>query len=392
MIDDEASTLPGTARPSGGGPKVSLPRSVALDPHSRQGSHADGVLSPAAQSETVHGEEPDVAAGPAPPTAERVTEVGRAEVVDRRRHWLAMSIGVLGVFSALVYSVVVNTRPLADRATDVGSLAVVELPDLRGESVADASARLEALGLVVDVTYGPNETLAVGTVFDTDPVEGAKMYEGDPVMLTVSDGPAGFTVPKVAGLQQFDATNVLVGAKLQVKVVPVPNETVRIGEVVATNPDAGERAVEGQTVDLEVSSGPAPRTVPDLVNRQLNDGLVELGRAGLGVGEIDAEARDGVADGTILAIDPASGSKVPRQTPVNLVVAGEDRSVTVPFVTGLSVDAAQEVLESVGLEVTVSAAAVGAGSPLAGIVINQDPAPSSKVSRRGTVTLEVGSG
>ena len=69
-------------------------------------------------------------------------------------------------------------------------------------------------------------------------------------------------------------------------------------------------AVNGQ-VTLTVSMGPAPRTVPDMMGKDLTQALVSLGRSGLGVGKITRMYRAGENAGVVSGSTPRPGHNVP---------------------------------------------------------------------------------
>lgn len=83
------------------------------------------------------------------------------------------------------------TRPAGGEI--VGLLTPI--PDVRGKSVDEASAELEALGFVPQTGYDMNSTYPAGTVAATSPGAGERFSSGDTVTLYPSTG----SVPKTKG-------------------------------------------------------------------------------------------------------------------------------------------------------------------------------------------------
>jgi serine/threonine-protein kinase len=170
----------------------------------------------------------------------------------------------------------------------------------------------------------------------------------------------------------------------------VYDETIRPGEVVATNPAAGNRAKLGDAVAVLVSNGPAPHTVPAVVGQPEAVGLAALGRSGVGLGSVTTSYVAGTPPGVILSTDPAPGASVPRDFPVNVVVSGSPATLTVPSVTGLLQASATSILSGQPFTVSVRSQAVPAGDPRAGRVISQSIPAGTAVEAATPLQLTVG--
>jgi beta-lactam-binding protein with PASTA domain len=75
-------------------------------------------------------------------------------------------------------------------------------------------------------------------------------------------------------------------------------------------------------VQLVLSAGPAPVTVPDVVGLALPYAEKVVAAAGITVGQVDTVRGSGPESGVVLATRPAAGNGRPRGTPVDLVVSG----------------------------------------------------------------------
>lgn len=315
--------------------------------------------------------------------------VGGLEVVSTRdpRWRLPTALVVLlGVFAFTTWAMVDS---LGSRATVV-SLPRVEVPSVEGRSEADALAQLEDLGFVVDILRLPNELTPSGTALSTKPVAAAKVQQGDLVTLIVSDGPAGVTVPDVIGQQVADAQALLTSSGLGAPFELVYDENARVGQVLTTDPPPGKRVALQGSVTLIVSQGPAPRTVPELVNQDLNAALVALGRSGLAVGTITRTYKKDQPVGVVLSTDPPAGAQVARDYPVKITATGPAPQVTVPTMTGLLESSARTVAQARGLPVTVVTQPLPAGDARIGRVVAQGIPPFAEVPPGTSVQLAVG--
>jgi serine/threonine-protein kinase len=320
----------------------------------------------------------------------RVTEIGGWERIDRRGHPFAAALGVFGLLAVFVVGLVglgVAVRD-GDRRVEVARVLV---PSVVGASEDAARETMEEVGLIVEVREAPNELLEHGIVFEQVPIPGARLEVGSAVTIDVSTGPAGAIVPDVVGQQATEAQQLLAAAGLTVGVVDEPDESVRVGEVLGTEPVAGRRAPSDGVVQMRVSSGPAPRTVPVVESRDILDVLAELGRLRLVPGDITRSDDSGEPDGTVLSITPASGTEVARDSEVALVVAGPRSPVPMPSVLGLLRSTAIEALADSGLEATFRVVALPMGDPRDGRVVRQGVAAAEKVPRGTVVEILIGS-
>lgn len=320
----------------------------------------------------------------------RVTETGGWELVDRRGHPLAVALGVfalLAVFSVGLVGLGVVVRD-GDRRVEVARVLV---PSIVGASEDAARETMEDVGLLVEVQEAPNELLEEGIVFEQAPIAGARLEVGSAVTISVSTGPAGAIVPDVVGQQATEAQQLLAATGLTARVVDEPDEAVRVGEVLGTKPVAGRRAPRDGVVQMRVSSGPAPRTVPDADGRDVLDVLAELGRLRLVPGDILHSNDSGEPDGTVLSVTPAPGTEVARDSAVDLVVAGTRDPVPVPSVLGLLRSTASEAFSDSDLEVSFRVVALPMDDPRDGRVVRQGVAAFEKVPAGTAVEILIGS-
>jgi serine/threonine-protein kinase len=158
---------------------------------------------------------------------------------------------------------------------------------------------------------------------------------------------------------------------------------VAAGTVLTWSAGGKERpaqAPKGSRVDLVVSSGPAPRPIPDLTNVPEADAKAELEKLQLVVVRAE-DFSDTVAPGKVIRTDPPKGATAPRGGNVTMVVSKGPDLVVVPDVTGMTADQAATRLEAGGLTVN------RVEGPFRGHVYTTDPAAGVKVKRGSSVDL-----
>ena len=205
-------------------------------------------------------------------------------------------------------------------------------------------------------------------------------------------GPPDVPVPSLVGLSQNAAIAALQSAGLVLgTVTQQASSTAPTGTVISQNPAAGTQVASGTRVNLAVSSGSVPVTVPNVVGQSQDDAASTLSEAGLTVGTVTEQTSSTVPVGSVISQNPRAGAQVDSGTAVNLVVSSGSALVTVPNVVGQSLGGATTALQNAGLTVgTITQQA--SSTVLAGSVISQDPMASTQVASGTRVNLVVSSG
>ncbi len=145
-------------------------------------------------------------------------------------------------------------RPESPVALVVSKGRPLNVPDVTGLSVADATTALTGAGLQVKVSdtevFSPQNK---GAVADQSPARGSRAAEGDTVTVTVSKGREMVAVPDVTGRSEADAKKALTDAGFQVKVdrpFLFPKDSVESQSV-----RAGQQAAKGETIVIRMKSG-----------------------------------------------------------------------------------------------------------------------------------------
>ncbi|MEU0832101.1 Stk1 family PASTA domain-containing Ser/Thr kinase [Streptomyces sp. NPDC005969] len=126
----------------------------------------------------------------------------------------------------------------------------VDVPDVTGLSVQDATAALDEEGLKAKVLPGRVDSPeAEGDIAHQSPGQGAQAAEGDTITLTVSKGPRMIDVPDVTGKDVDEATRLLKAAGFEVK---VDRPFLSFSDKIASQSVAGgKQAPEGSTITIK---------------------------------------------------------------------------------------------------------------------------------------------
>ncbi|MCI6574060.1 MAG: Stk1 family PASTA domain-containing Ser/Thr kinase [Actinomycetaceae bacterium] len=194
-------------------------------------------------------------------------------------------------------------------------------------------------------------------------------------------------VPDLADKDQTAATAALQNAGLKIAVGDaVEDDNIPEGLYVSSNPAVGALVKPGSTVTVHFSAGKGKVTVPDvsgLTQQQARDALKE---AGLTAGNTDTVDEPGIAKDVVVQTDPAKGSSVTSDTPIQLSVASGE--VSLGSLTGMSLDEAQKALTALKLQFDTDR--INSPEP-EGTVIDQSPA-AGKVEYNARVKLTVSLG
>ena len=128
--------------------------------------------------------------------------------------------------------------------------------------------------------------------------------------------------------------------------------------------------------------------VPNIVNQARADAEKQLGNVDLKVGEVTQKACENAAKGNICEQNPTPGTKVDKNSAVNLVVSTGAPKVAVPSVLGQDVDKATETLGGDKYELVVKTKQQESTEKV-GTVLAQDPELGTEVEKGSTITLTI---
>jgi len=261
--------------------------------------------------------------------------------VDNETNWLFTALGLLIIVGFAAGAWLLWGRTVTSTAV-VPDLAGVDYEDLDA-LVADGDWDVVRLEDRVD---GVDPEEIVGQIPDA----GTELAAGEELRVTVSLGDPMAVIPDVSGLTVDDARTRLRVAGLELGTTRLlASEDVGEGRVLRTD-IAARQLVQGSDVDLVVSSGPAPRQIPDqLVG--LDSELVITEIEALGLRVLVEELFDSeIEEGIVLRVDPEPGTQTVEVNgpPVVVYVSKGPELAIVPDVEELTLLDAQNELKDEG--------------------------------------------
>jgi beta-lactam-binding protein with PASTA domain len=199
----------------------------------------------------------------------------------------------------------------------------------------------------------------------------------------------------IVGNDQDAATQQLVSAGFSpdhIKTRKKSDDTVESGKVISVTPAENTKIDKAKAattdVTLVVSTGKPKVQVPPLHGKSEDEAKTALENAGLKVGSTDKQNSSTVPKGYVINSDPSSGSKVAKDTEVNLVISDGPGKTTVPPEIGKQLADAQADLRANGFKVQVTYVDAQDGQT-PGTVVDQNPKDGDTANRHSTVTLVV---
>ena len=269
--------------------------------------------------------------------------------------------------------------------TEYGPGSYLTMPTTTGRDLADVQADLGAIGLASSVEEEFSDDVQSGIVTHSDPDGGSSVHKSTNVQLYVSKGIDMKDVPNVVGKGQDEASRTLTDAGLALgAVTDAYSEDVPPGQVISQSVAAGTSLAHDSTVDVVLSKGREPRTVPTLTGKGASAAKSSIEALGLVASPTEAYS-DTVPEGQVISQQTREGSTVYRGDSVSYTVSKGPEMVTVPDVVGLQRQEAHDKLEGAGFTVQEDLILGG----FFNTVRSSDPAGGSKVKKGSTVTISV---
>lgn len=189
------------------------------------------------------------------------------------------------------------------------------VPNVIGLNQASAVAKIEAKGLVADVSEEPVDD-GVGMVVSSDPTSGTRVEPKTVVHLVVG---VARTIPDVMGKSSDEAKQLLIqaGAKEENIAIVLTNSDEAEGSVIGIDPGVGARFASRDTIKLSVAQA---YTVPALVGKTQLEAENALKSAGFEAEVTTEQTDDSTKVGKVIKSNPEEGSKVKKGTKVTIVI------------------------------------------------------------------------
>ncbi len=293
------------------------------------------------------------------------------------------------------------------------SASTFTMPDVSSMTVADATAKLQGLGLKVTTQVDPNAPTVPDTqVTGTRPPKGATVHKGESVVILT-----GGQVPQTS-IAITDYTGQAVGFAQQQLQKAGFNPQIQYSAtctqqniVCDQNPKSGSYP-PGTTVTL-VTAQPPPGTVavPNVVGESVSAACSAITGANLQCGQVTQQCSNTTSSGEVSATTPPPGTQVASGTSVALVESNGPCKVAVPNVITYTYSQAVDAITAVGLVPVVNCVAtpippsngqqteVTSQSPTGGTEVNPGTSvdltvesyPTANCANPGTTTTVPGS-
>ena len=269
--------------------------------------------------------------------------------------------------------------------TEYGPGSYLTMPETTGRTLTDVQADLDALGLHTQVEEEFSDDIDTGSVTRSDPEGGSSVHKRSEVQLYVSKGVDMKTVPEVTGKSQDEAQRSLTDAGLAVgAVTDAYSEDVPQGQVISQSVAAGTSLAHDSAVDIVLSKGREPLTVPTLSGLSASAAKSAIEDLGLVAAPTEAYS-DTVAEGQVISQQTREGSTLHRGDSVAYTVSKGPEKVAIPDVVGLQREEARSLLEGAGFTVREEAILGG----FFGTVRSSDPAAGTMTKKGSTVTITI---
>ena len=243
--------------------------------------------------------------------------VGRDESEEaQKRRGRAYVLLALAAVAALVLLFFLGRALLENRA----EAQRVGVPYLIGRTEEQARALISAAGLVADVRAVTDANAAKGTVTDQDPKSDIMVDAGSTVRINVSSGPGQAAVPVVVGQAQEAAlATIKLSGFTNTSVVPVDDPSQTKGNVVSTEPAAGQVAPLDTTIVVKVASGKVK--MPNLVGLDTSVAQIKVSDLKLAYDDTKRVESTTVLEGKVVAQDVPADTLVDVGTTIKVQIA-----------------------------------------------------------------------
>lgn len=268
----------------------------------------------------------------------------------------------------------------------------LQVPDVRGQSQADAIAALQNKGFKIRTQQKPDNTVPPEKVIDTDPAANSQASAGDEVVINVSTGPEQREVPdcsnnltygecvqklRDAGFSKFKQTN-------------SPSTPDQKDKVLSTIPPANQTSAITNEITVVIGNGPQTAEVPVVAGQTVDVAQQILTASGF-VKTLPVPTDGTEPPGQVVGTDPPNGQTVPQDTVIQIKVSKGNQFV-MPDLRGMFWTDAEPRLRGLGWTgVLDKGGDVQNSGQRSNAVVLQSPAPQTPVNFGATITISFAS-
>ena len=213
----------------------------------------------------------------------------------------------------------------SSKSTSATSENTIEVPDLRGKTIEEATKIANDKGIGVKQTsVEASDQYPEGQIISQDPDVGSRVEKGTTINVVVSGGQANITIPSgIVGMSRADAEATLQNIGLVTSVQEQYNTEVPEGTVISIEPGEGTSVATGETVVLYVSKGEENDDVilQDLIGKSSDEAKSILETQGLNY-SVQTGNDANYENGAVIAMEPGAGQTVKKGDTITITING----------------------------------------------------------------------
>jgi beta-lactam-binding protein with PASTA domain len=200
------------------------------------------------------------------------------------------------------------------------------------------------------------------------------------------------SAPAIEGMSLKQAQEICLRGRLEVSVAGSrSSDEIPAGYIISQNPRQGQSLKQGRAIKVIVSSGRKMEIVPSFQGKTLRETELLVESSGLARGRTVRIFAPGEGQPSVLATSPSAGTKVPRGSPVDILVGihGEPKSYLMPNLVGRDFPFVKDRLERLGFNVVHAAATNPGDARFPHAILSQTPPAGAKIKEGDTIELIV---
>ena len=266
----------------------------------------------------------------------------------------------------------------------------VTVPDINNKTLAEAKSALESNGLVLEEGGTEKSDKPEGTIVAVFPEVGSTVKTGSKVRVMVSGGITKLKMPDLAELDIDTAKKILdKNGLIKYTQVDKYDDTIKSGEIISTDPQAGTEVTADSKITMYVSKGPDTKyvSVPSLTGLTRDDAIAKITSSKLKYSVKEAATTDQKNDGKVISVSHQEGIQVAEGTSINITIGKYTAPVKkkikvseIKLTKGMTKDAAIAAVNGASIELVADPKGEG-------ILDTWSPDDNSNVEEGSTITL-----
>lgn len=255
---------------------------------------------------------------------QKINKLSNIKVKNKKRGKAFRIFGIALLIILLLASLSYGTMYVLNNMLKVGEVVV---PKVIGMSIDQASNILLKNNLKIEIKEEIYSDKPENTILNQEPAQGKIVKVGSTIYVTVSKGKQLVAVPNEINKDYREAKIDIENSGLKANIIEQYNDKYAQGYVFDQNPRQGVQVEYNTTVDLYVSKGIEPTTVPNLINMTLDDAKAAIENAGLKLGEITYQERTDMPDNIVLEQSIPQNTEVQKGNSIDVVVSKASQTI-----------------------------------------------------------------